>query len=317
MRRRLLAFLGGGLCGLVIRLPGAASQPGAGPALFPVGGGQRDRNPGVTPRACGAAPPASTAPPTAHRPSAACSVEPAAPTHALVGVPGTTRDPTALAPAHGGPSLGLSVHIQGPTSDIRGGAPVGRTDCPREPTMGLPADPRRAVAPWLTGVGELDSEDSARPRHWSRASACLGELAGVPAPAGRRDPGLRLLHRRQILLRRVYVLFVIELGSRRVHLAGVTAHPTGWWVAQQARNLVAVLDDQATAFKFLIRDRDTKFSKAFDDVWRSTGAEIIRTPVRAPNANAVAERWVGTVRRECLDQLLIIGCRQLADVLRV
>jgi putative transposase len=115
----------------------------------------------------------------------------------------------------------------------------------------------------------------------------------------------------------VYVLFVIELGSRRVHLVGVTAHPTGWWVAQQARNLVAVLDDQATAFKFLIRDRDTKFSRAFDDVWRSTGTEVIRTPVQAPNANAVAERWVGSVRRECLDQLLIVGCRQLAGVLRV
>jgi putative transposase len=70
-------------------------------------------------------------------------------------------------------------------------------------------------------------------------------------------------------------------------------------------------------FKFLIRDRDTKFSKAFDNVWRSTGAEIIRTPVQAPNANAVAERWVGSVRRECLDQLLIVGCRQLVDVLWV
>jgi putative transposase len=120
-----------------------------------------------------------------------------------------------------------------------------------------------------------------------------------------------------VFLQRVYVLFVIELGSRRVHLVGVTAHPTGWWVAQQARNLVAVLDDQATAFKFLIRDRDTKFSRAFDDVWRSTGTEVIRTPVQAPNANAVAERWVGSVRRECLDQLLIVGCRQLAGVLRV
>jgi putative transposase len=115
----------------------------------------------------------------------------------------------------------------------------------------------------------------------------------------------------------VYVLFVIELGSRRVHLAGVSAHPTGWWVAQQARNLVAVLDDQATAFRFLIRDRDTKFTRAFDDVWRSTGAEIIRTPVQAPNANAVAERWIGSVRRECLDQLLIVGYRQLAGVLWV
>jgi transposase InsO family protein len=119
-----------------------------------------------------------------------------------------------------------------------------------------------------------------------------------------------------VFLQRVYVLFVIELGSRRVHLAGVTAHPTGWWVAQQARNLVATLDDQATAFKFLIRDRDTKFTRAFDDVWRSTGTEIIRTSVRAPNANAVAERWVGTVRRKCLDQLLIVGPQQLVRVLR-
>jgi transposase InsO family protein len=119
-----------------------------------------------------------------------------------------------------------------------------------------------------------------------------------------------------VFLRRVYVLFFIEFGSRRVHLAGVTDHPTGLWVAQQARNLIAVLDEQASAFTFLIRDRDAKFTRAFDDVWRSAGVEVIRTPVRAPNANAVAERWVGTVRRECLDQLLIVGCQQLVRVLR-
>jgi putative transposase len=120
-----------------------------------------------------------------------------------------------------------------------------------------------------------------------------------------------------VLLRRVYVLFVIELASRRVHLAGVTDHPTGLWVAQQARNLVVSFGDQAAGWKFLIRDRDAKFTRAFDNVWRSTGTEIIRTPVQAPNDNAVAERWVGTVRRECLDQLLIVGCQQLARVLRV
>jgi putative transposase len=119
-----------------------------------------------------------------------------------------------------------------------------------------------------------------------------------------------------VWLRRLYVLFVIELGSRRVHLAGVTAHPTGPWVAQQARNLLLDLGDRGAMFRFLIRDRDTKFTRAFDDVWGSSGVQIICTPIRAPNANAVAERWVGTVRRECLDHLLIVGRPHLVHVLR-
>jgi putative transposase len=96
-----------------------------------------------------------------------------------------------------------------------------------------------------------------------------------------------------VFLQRLYVLFVIELRSRRVRLAGVTAHPTGRWVTQQARNLLSDPGDHAAAFNFLIRDRDAKFARAFDDVWRATGAEILRTPVQAPNANAVAERWIG------------------------
>ena len=112
------------------------------------------------------------------------------------------------------------------------------------------------------------------------------------------------------------MLFVIELGSRRVHLAGVTAHPTGPWVAQQARNLLLDLGDRGAVFRFLIRDRDTKFTRAFDDVWGSSGGQIICTPIRAPNANAVAERWVGTIRRECLDHLLIVGRPHLVHVLR-
>jgi putative transposase len=102
-----------------------------------------------------------------------------------------------------------------------------------------------------------------------------------------------------------------------VHLAGVTEHPTGLWVAQQARNLVVSLGNQAAAWRFLIRDRDAKFTRVFDDVWRSTGAEIIRTPVQAPNANTYAERWVRTVRSECLDWLLIVGRGHLDQVLRV
>jgi putative transposase len=103
-----------------------------------------------------------------------------------------------------------------------------------------------------------------------------------------------------VFLRRLYVLFFIQLHNRRVHLAGVTANPTGAWVTQQARNLLAALDD-ATAVRFLIRDRDSKFTRVFDDIWRAIGTGIIRTPIQAPNANAVAERWVGTVGRECLD----------------
>ena len=91
--------------------------------------------------------------------------------------------------------------------------------------------------------------------------------------------------------------------------------PTGAWVTQQARNLAITLEEEATTVRFLIRDRDSKFTRAFDDIWPAVGAEVIRTPTQAPNANAVAERWVGTVRRECLDHLLITGRRHLLRVL--
>ncbi len=151
-------------------------------------------------------------------------------------------------------------------------------------------------------------------RNRRQGTACSHVTPAQPPTETREEPDFFSVD--TILLRRVYVLFVIEVGSRRVHLAGVTAHPTGLWVAQQARNLLAVVGEQGTAWKFLIRDRDSKFTRAFDDIWRSTGAEVICTPVRAPNANAYAERWVGTVRRECLDQLLIVGRHQLVRVLR-
>jgi len=120
-----------------------------------------------------------------------------------------------------------------------------------------------------------------------------------------------------VSLRRLYVLFFIELGSRRVHLAGCTANPSGAWVTQQARQLAWGLAERSTSVRFLIRDRDSKFTRDFDIVFRCEGIEIVRTPVRAPKANAVAERFVRTVRAECLDWLLILNRRHLERVLRV
>jgi len=118
-------------------------------------------------------------------------------------------------------------------------------------------------------------------------------------------------------LGRLYVLFFLELGTRRAHFAACTASPDGRWTAQQARQLVWSFSDRATPVRFLIHDRDSKFSRAFDEVFRSEGVEIIRTPFRTPKANAFAERWVGTVRRDCLDWLLITSHRQLERVLRI
>jgi transposase InsO family protein len=102
----------------------------------------------------------------------------------------------------------------------------------------------------------------------------------------------------------------------RVHLAGITAHPTGAWVTQQARNLLMELGDRSDRLRFLIRDRDSKFTAAFDAVFTGTDIRIIRTPIRAPRANASAERFIGTLRRECLDHLLITAPRHLYVVLR-
>ncbi len=118
-------------------------------------------------------------------------------------------------------------------------------------------------------------------------------------------------------LKRIYVLFFISLESRRIEFVACTPNPTGPWVAQQARNLLMTLDDREQPLRFLIHDRDTKFTGGCDHVLQSQGIAVIRTPVQAPNANAHAERWVGSVRRECLDRLLIFSRRQLEHVLRV
>jgi putative transposase len=120
-----------------------------------------------------------------------------------------------------------------------------------------------------------------------------------------------------IWLTRIYVLFFVSLERRRIEFIASTRNPNGRWIAQQARNLLMQLADGGQSFRFLLHDRDSKFSGGFNEIFRSEGITIVRTPIRAPNANACAERWVGTLRRECLDRILIINRRQLEHLLRV
>jgi putative transposase len=120
-----------------------------------------------------------------------------------------------------------------------------------------------------------------------------------------------------VLFRRLYVLVFIELATRQVYLAGITANPTGEWATQQARNIIETFIEHTKPIRSLIHDRDSKFTAAFDEVFRSEGIRTIRTPVRAPRANAFTERWIGTVRRECLDRILMVNRRHLERVLPV
>jgi putative transposase len=120
-----------------------------------------------------------------------------------------------------------------------------------------------------------------------------------------------------IWLQRLYILFFIELGSRRLHVVGCTTHPSAPWVIQQARQLSWTLSGRSEPMRFLIRDRDRKFTDHFDDVFRSEGIEVVRTPFCAPQANGVAERFVRTARSECLDWLLILNQSHLQRILDV
>ena len=122
------------------------------------------------------------------------------------------------------------------------------------------------------------------------------------------------LHVDTVLLKRLYVLVFIEHGTRRMHLGGVTAHPTGAWTVQQARNLALDLNERFGDFRFLIRDRGSNFTASFDAVFQAAGTTILQTAVQAPRMNATCERLVGTLRRELLDRMLILGEAHLRAV---
>jgi transposase InsO family protein len=119
-----------------------------------------------------------------------------------------------------------------------------------------------------------------------------------------------------VWLRRFYVLVFLSIGSRRIEYVACTDKPNTAWMLQQARNVLMELDERKRSVRFLVHDRDANFPRAFDALFEGDNIKVIRTPVQAPNANAHMERWVGTVRRECLDRLLIVGRSQLEHVLR-
>ena len=178
------------------------------------------------------------------------------------------------------------------------------------------------IAGELKGLGLTVSATTVRKILRQAGIGPAGERAGLSWRAFLRQQAQSMLAVdfftvETISLRRLYVLFFIELTSRRVHLAGSTVNPSGAWVTQQARQFAWTLQDQTTRFWFLIRDHDSKFTRDFDAVFTSERIEIIKTPVRAPRANAVAERFVRTARAECLDWLLIVNQRHLERVLHV
>ncbi len=201
-----------------------------------------------------------------------------------------------------------------PSADWPSAARAGAATSTREPGWGY-----QRIAGELLKLGFRISPSTVRRLIASAGLEPAPRRGAVSWPAFLRRQAASLLACdfftvETVTLRRLYVLFFIELGSRRVHLAGCTANPSGAWVVQQARNLSFTGLLERT--RFLIHDRDSKFTACFDEVFRSEGIRVIHTPVQAPQANAFAERFVRTVRTECLDWLLIVGRRHLEHVLR-
>jgi putative transposase len=143
------------------------------------------------------------------------------------------------------------------------------------------------------------------------------DVAGIRPGTPPEPVGRGFLHGRDDLAATALLLFFIELGSRRVHVAGCTPNPSAAWVIQQARQFSWTLAERSEPLRFLIRDRDQKFTDRFDDVFRSDGVQVVRTPFRAPQASGVAKRFVRTARTECLDWLLVLNQPHLEWILEV
>ena len=202
-----------------------------------------------------------------------------------------------------------------PTGAASGNRLHGPSPGPGESDLGIPADPRELAANGVrlapSSVWAILHRHGLEPAP-RRSGPTWSEFLRAQA---KTTPACDFFTVDTVLLRRLYALFFIEIDTRRIYLSGITANPVAEWVTQQVRNLSFIPAEGTRPTKFLIRDRDTKFTAGFDEVFRSEGTRISKTPVRAPRANAFAERFVGTVRRECLDRILILGRSHLDQVL--
>ena len=248
------------------------------------------------------------------RPGRARRAEPVALGNSQEALLRPARDPAPMAPGSRTTEMDIRTSTTRPTGAARGHRFFGSSRGPGESNLGY-----RRIHGELATTGVRLAPSSV----W----AILRRHGIEPAPR-RSGPTWSEFLRAQatnmlacdfftvdtVLLRRLSVLFFIEIDTRQIYLSGVTGNPVGEWVTQQARNLSFVLAEGGRTANFLIRDRDTKFTNRFDEVFRSEGTRIIKTPVRAPRANAFAERFVGTVRRECLDRILILGRRHLEQI---
>jgi putative transposase len=232
-------------------------------------------------------------------------------------------------PGHPGDDLALAPQSGSPKVDLHRPAPA-RTTVHR--CLAQDADPPDGAGePDLGGHRRIQGE--AARLGYAIAASTVWEIlhaAGIDPAPRRAGPSWRqflaaqahaiiacdFLVAETVLLKRVYVLVFIEHGTRRLHLGGVTAHPTGVWAVQQARNLAMDLGDRLGTLRYLIHDRDPLFTAAFAEVFKAEGLRIIKTLPKTPRMNAICERVIGTLRRELLDRILILGERHLALVLR-
>src|SRR6266700_1277849 len=188
-----------------------------------------------------------------------------------------------------------------------------RADGKREPRLGLLSHQGRAAQARAHGGRDHTSVRAGAGWHSTLRSPSQAELEAVPGGSSPDPGGGRLPQRRHRL--RLYVLIYMHLTTRRVLLAACTANPNEAWMAQQARNLAWMLEEEGIKLKAVVHDRDKKFSARADNILRPAGVRVILTPLMAPRANAHVERWIGSCRRECLDRMLVVNQRHLEAIL--